>query len=199
MTDTWRNWTALADVPTDPEIVDCSRVKEEHADDTDATKHYMRTRVSVTFKWAGVDLETMKWHVANFQPEFHADHLAAATDNNILFDDTDAAQNDTSAHMDNFYKAQAVVRRNWHFVIPGRDKNIYTVTASVTAGGNQATVNFTPGLDNAITDNTLVCWLLVTSVKGEPIGGGGWNILQTEETVLPYNEIPQAMEENMWP
>jgi len=192
----WRSWSAYANVPTDPQI-SVQRVRERERHDTNASWSKIRTRILATFKWAGVDQTTMLWHTQNFDPRFVAEQTSAQTGAWILVDDTNAITNDTSVTMDNWSWEKPAIRKNWHLFFNTSDGTLYTVSTGTTGTAYHATVSLTPALTQGVDNDTQVFWLRVTESRGDPIGGGGYDVIQTEETVTDWATVYQSIDEDL--
>lgn len=82
------------------------------------------------------------------------DDFAGAIDNGAGY-----SKGDTTIHVDGL--GATAIERDQEFTLANRDQ-VYTVTAGVTPGGNEADITFYPGLDADVADDVVVTFVQST-------------------------------------
>ena len=194
MSRSWSTRTAVED----PELL-AFNVDTESRDDADDgdTKQNVRSIVSATWRWGGVDVATMLWHVMQYRGNLIKVETAADVGISLLIETTPTVS--TSALiLDNLSNATATFFAGWRFMV-WDDPTIYTLTANATATASVITLAVSPVITAATVTlgaNTPVYFFIPNGCKGtRKSADQDLNAIRIDaEFTTPWEDVDQPEE-----
>jgi sugar lactone lactonase YvrE len=136
-----RSWNTPASVileANEPELTAFAATTNSQTDENDATKQNIRTQVSASWRWGGVDQATMRWHTMYYRGPVIA--IATAANSGIALTTAGSPVTGSSLLLvDNFDNSGQEMIVGSHFMIFS-DPTIYTVTASGAVSSGASTL-----------------------------------------------------------
>jgi hypothetical protein len=124
------NWDNINDAPT-PEMLGLSVTLNKRADETSpSTKQNVRSQVGVSWRWGGIDEDTMRFQSLYYKGSDIAIATAAASGISLKTLDVPVLAASTIT-VDNFSSSTATIKEGSHFMVWG-DPVIYTVSEDST-------------------------------------------------------------------
>jgi len=159
------SWDLRSEVET-PEVLSFNVISD--IEPVNATSQEIRSLVNSSWRWQGLDYETMLWLTMTYQGSTIAKVTAAATGRSVILDTTPTLAASTMI-LDGFASYTEDLQEGWRFMIWG-DPTIYQLTADATADSSAYTVSITPAVTAAavaLGAGSAVYFFLPGDVKGK--------------------------------